>query len=161
MHRVRYYNQLIEPSYFRGLRGFWIRVLNRIRMMIEFRVAKHVLKYLAKEDGHSRPRLNTLLKEFRQDVKEEKELLRQEPSATVSSFDGEQPASSAAEKIGSRRGTEAALARLMAGPRSKRYTKQRDRHTFLDLEGDFEAVDDVEVPTMEVSYARDESPRQH
>lgn len=160
MHRVRYYSQLIEPSYFKGLRGWWIRVLNRIRLAVELRVSKHVLRYLAAEDGYSKFKVKELFAEFRKDAREEQARLK---VASLESRSVMETASSlpreGSEKVGSRRTTEAMLARLLAGPRSKRYTKDRQGRHFGDLDGDFEPVQEVELPTVEVSYARNEHPK--
>lgn len=158
MHRVRYYSQLIEPSYFKGLRGWWIRVLNRIRFWIETRNAKHVLKYLSKEDGYPKQKIHELMKEFRRDLVEERQLLSKPEVVTMPGLDEPPVGKAPQRKVGSRHATEQMLERMLAGPRSKRYAKGLSGHHFGDPDGDFEDVqpNSETQPTVEVSYGRSE-----
>ena len=164
MHRVRYYSRLIEPSYFKGkgVRGWWIRTLNRFRFWVESKVCYHVAKVLAKEDGYQKPEVDRIMRSFKQDLREERELLHQDPVPTTTRVDEPPPAAPPpARKLGSRKNTEEALARMMAPPRVKRYV--RGNASFVaEPEGDFDEVAfgaDDDLPTMEVDYARGDTPK--
>lgn len=72
MYRVRYYDRMIHPDHFRGLRGWYVRALNWVRWKLETYVQKQVLKYLAATGELPAERRGELLRAFRLDVKAEK-----------------------------------------------------------------------------------------
>jgi hypothetical protein len=156
MHRVRYYNKLIEPYYFkRGIRGFWIRVLNRVRLWVEGRVAYHVMRYLADEDGLTRAQRKPFAATFRKDLKEEVAKCKN-PDPVPSSIldDGTVIVQHGRKRheLGARLRTERFLARVIQDSRRKRYIR-RDG-LVGDPEGDFEPVSDDAAATVEVTYGR-------
>lgn len=170
MHRIRYYNQLFEPYLFGEknrpwkyrLRGWWIRVLNRVRLFIEFRVTYHVMLYLGNADGIDKARIKEFVKAWKQDVREEKALLQPvlNTRPTLDDVNDLLRNIDAHRKVGRLRSAQALFARLMAGPREKRYAKGLSSERKAEAEDAFDPVTETteQLPVMEVSYARGEDP---
>lgn len=152
MHRVRYYSQLIEPSTFRGLRGWWIRVLNRLRFWLESRIVRHVMLYLARADGVKGRRLGDFRKEFDKDLKEERQLLtkKREP-ISIPKVEELTPPGERAKRYNQPRKQEqvrsnedqsdVVFARYLEDGRRRRYVSRQPR--YMDPDGDFEEVADA------------------
>jgi len=163
MHRIRYYTRLIEPHYFqRGVRGWWIRALNRLRLQLECHITRHVLHYLAQEDGRPRQEQQHLRQLLQQDIKEEVAKCTTPPVPLTRVLDEPLPTHEVPRPaaVGSRLRTEHLMARLTQDKRRQRYTRRAP--VMGDPEGDFEPLAPVanndDLPTMEVLYARGEKP---
>jgi hypothetical protein len=154
MHRVRYYDKLIEPYYFkRGIRGFWIRLLNRVRLWLEGRVAYHVMRYLADEDGLTRAQRKPFVATFHKDLKEEVAKCKlPAPSASILD-DGTVIVQHGRKRheLGARLRTERFLARFIQDSRRKRYIRRDGM--IGDPDGDFDPVSE-DTATVEVTYGR-------
>jgi hypothetical protein len=107
MYRLRYYDEAYHPDHFkRGMRGWFIVVLNWIRWKLETYVQKQALKFFTENGGLPRDRVKELLRTFHLDVQAEKlEKEQLSPLYAVAAEAAETPRSRAARYTEGRKAT--------------------------------------------------------
>lgn len=159
IRQIRCYGSRFDPDDFKdkGWRGWWIRVLNRLRVSLEFSVIYHVLRVQA-ERGGDLVDLNSVLKTYQEDVAQERQTHFKQPTK----FDP--PINSSVEghiKEMHRQGslespsdlTARILDRYAASKRSRRYANARGRYVIQEVNTD--PIDATEThPEEEPTHVR-------
>lgn len=141
LHRIRFYSKQIDPEIFKnkGWRGWWIRVLNRVRFWIECRVIYHVMVHQAGVLGKDVVDVNAAITAFEQEEKQEAARLsfkqtrsRATSVPTGGSIEHHLKATKKVEHPSQT--TERILERYAADPRTQRYAWSRNRHILMEAE---------------------------
>lgn len=158
---IRCYGARFDPENFRGkgVRGWWIRCLNRLRFWVECRVIYHVLIMQAKRFGELAD-LNAVLREYQEDVQRAKETHFKQPrvkpappaNASVEGHLKEMHRQGALESP--RELTARILARYAADTRSRRYAHARGRYVIYETEETVDAADAAETHGEETPDVR-------
>lgn len=126
---IRIYGHEYEPEYFKGagIRGWWLRVLNRVRLSLELRCQFHAMMLLGKRLGVDTERLG---QQVRKDQSKVVDWIRKskEFQNLATAVDVSKQAESVSEV------TSKSLARLTAQGRSKRYRYGRGTFPIYEAE---------------------------
>lgn len=162
---IRCYGAKFSPEDFKGkgLRGWWIRVLNSLRFYLECRVIYHVLRFQSEKFGDLVDR-NAVMQMYEDDVQATKTHIKQErprqTSATNASVEGhikEMHRQGAHESP--REQTARILERYAADPRSRRYASARGRYVIQEAESTVTAHAAEVSSEKESQHVRTESER--
>lgn len=126
---IRIYGHEYEPEFFRstGVRGWWVRVLNRVRLSLELRCQFHAMLILGQKMGVDIERLG---RQVRHDQAKIVDYIRQ--SKEFAALTTTTRVSEEAENISEK--TSKTLARLTAQGRARRYRRARGTFPIYEAE---------------------------
>jgi hypothetical protein len=163
LHWIRCYGKQFNPEDFkgRGLRGWWVRVLNRLRFLLERRVVCHTLILLASDTVGDLADHNAIVNEVERDTQPKRTRFAERrvrfTVPSTGSIDGHRQLLKDPGRIENpKETTERVMQNYAADPRQRRYAMGRTERIMMEAETINEVVDNGQTE-QSASSGTDES----